>query len=252
MVKEKSLFGGDGHLNEEGVSLYVDALKLERTAELPRETRLHVANCQRCRKEITGLFALLTDADYEGAVPHPYFEKGGEQGRWTPRELLRVAAAVTAVIGAALVLYYLSLQPEEDESATVQYVERVVRGDSATAVDTTGSGAASGGGQLFAEHFVELAELEDLVNAELRATSIQSVSPGIGAVVEDPIVFRWTPDIQGPVYVEILNNREEIVHSGDVVSLPYIVRRPEAPGLYYWKLIGDDELVLVGKFLVKE
>jgi hypothetical protein len=252
MLKQRPLYARDGHLNEEGVALYVDALKLERTAELPRETRMHVSQCQRCRKEITGLFALLTDADYSGAVPHPFFEGGSRGERWRIPEFLRVAAAVAAVVGAALVVYYLSTQSEDDGPATAQHAERAVEEGNEVTSDTTYFRAPEAGGELLAENFAELADLEDLVNADRRAASIHSVSPRIGEVVGDPVVFRWSPETQGPVYLEILDNREEVIHSGQVLSLPYVVQKPTTPGLYYWKLVGNEELVLVGKFLVKE
>ena len=252
MLKQKLLFARDGHLNDEGVALYVDALKLERTAELPRETRIHVSECQRCRKEITGLFALLADVGYTGAGSHPFFERGGREEQWKFPEFLRVAAAVAAVVGAALVVYFLSTQPEDEGPVTSQHVERPVEEGTRAASDTTSLRAAEAGGELLAENFAELADLEDLVNADRRAASIRSVSPRIGEVVEDPIVFRWSPEIQGPVYLEILDNREEVIHNGQVLSLPYVVQRPVTPGLYYWTLVGNEELVLVGKFLVKE
>jgi hypothetical protein len=248
MFKQKSFLTGGGHLNEEGIALYVDALKLEKTAELPRETRVHVAHCQECRKEITGLFALLTDAEHNEGVPHPFFEGSEKRIQWTAREFLRAAAAVAAVAGSAALLYYLNSNPGDGGSVSVQGTETAIPADS----ELSDTPEVEHGGELLAESFTELADLEDLVNAEHRGASIQLVSPGTGVVVADPVVFHWSPDIQGSVYLEILNNSEEIVHSGEVLSLPYLVRKPEAPGLYYWKLVRNEELVLVGKFLVKD
>ncbi len=252
MPKQKPLFTRDGHLNDEGVALYVDALKLERTRELPRETRMHVSECQRCRREITGLFALLTDADYGAGVPHPFFERGSRQERSRGQTILRAAAVVGVLIGGALVVYYLSTGPVEDGPATAQRTEGSLTRGAPTTPERSRLSSVDTGAQLFAEHFAELPEYEDLVNGAFRAGSMQVLSPGIGDVVTDPVVFRWRTEIQGRVYLEILNNREEVVHSGEVGTLPYVVQRPATPGLYYWKLVGKEELLFVGKFLVRE
>ena len=251
MAKQMLIFTGGGHLNEEGVALYVDALKLERTEELPEEIRIHVAECHECRKEITGLFALLADADYDQATAHPFFTRASARAGWTSREFIRAAAVVAAVAGSAILLYYVTPESSDNDLSSVRHGNTGITGTSDTVTGTVASEAGPSG-ELLSENFTELPEYEDLVIARLRAVHLQLVSPVVGATVADPVVFQWAPEIHGSVSLEILNNREEVVHSGDVQSLPYAVPKPDSPGLFYWKLIANGELMLVGKFVVKE
>lgn len=46
----EQFFTEGGHLDEEGIALYVDALKLEKTSELQEKILRHVRGCQRCRR----------------------------------------------------------------------------------------------------------------------------------------------------------------------------------------------------------
>src|SRR5664279_4340394 len=92
MKSGKPFFDADAHLNEEGVALFVDALKLDRTGELPREVREHVAGCQTCKKEVTGLFSLLGDEDYGNTPEHPYFDHEGQRLNKLSTYIVRIAA----------------------------------------------------------------------------------------------------------------------------------------------------------------
>ena len=43
--KVQELFDDNHHLSDEGVALFVDALRLERVEDLPLEIRVHVDDC---------------------------------------------------------------------------------------------------------------------------------------------------------------------------------------------------------------
>ena len=55
------VFEKNGHLNDLGVSRFVDALRSGKMAELPRELTAHVEACKECKKAIMQLHALVPD-----------------------------------------------------------------------------------------------------------------------------------------------------------------------------------------------
>ena len=50
----------------------------------------------------------------------------------------------------------------------------------------------------------------------------------------------------------ILNNGNLKINYPDIDNLSIVVSLEFDPGLYYWKLVGEDELYQVGKVILKE
>lgn len=105
--------------------------------------------------------------------------------------------------------------------------------------------------QAYAANFEPLPYYEEMFGEVTRSHAIDVLSPKIGDKMIDSIMFQWEMSTGEVVHLKILNNRgEEIVH-----YLPeqnrFIFKEKLEPGLYYWKLETEDELVYVGKFLVE-
>src|SRR5512135_559190 len=133
-MKESIHFGERGHLNEEGVALYVDALRLERTERLPEALRAHVAGCQECRANVTGLYSLLENRPIDSS--HPTLGTRPVEPH-VSRAIYRIAAVVVAAIGiAALVLFYGKQEKPADESS--QAVSVGPRGTDSTSDSSAG------------------------------------------------------------------------------------------------------------------
>jgi hypothetical protein len=63
--------------------------------------------------------------------------------------------------------------------------------------------------------------------------------------------LRWKTAIPGPWRIVLVDNRGKSVKDrkadGNELSLP----DPLSPGLYYWKVLRNDELMYVGRFRVE-
>jgi hypothetical protein len=70
-------------------------------------------------------------------------------------------------------------------------------------------------------------------------------------VVSQPILFVWKTQESGPFTVKILSNTEKVSKSMRVEKSRLLFTGKLNPGLYYWKLECKDELLYVGKFMVK-
>jgi len=256
MNQTEDYFTEGRHLNEEGVALYVDALKLERTLDLPEKILRHVEKCQRCKVEIAGLYTLLQDQDYSHLGPHPYFDHRVEGRREARSPVYRIAAGfmIILVLGAAIyLLSYLKRTPRTEGSPTAQ-----VR---AVAVDTGAMRKVPEPPlqvhrqppktEDLASRFTESPELEDLMRSEVRSAVVEIISPSIGQTVDGKVHFQWDSTSKPPFTLVILSNRGVVRKEVTLTEPQYTVKERLENGLYYWKLIAEGELLYIGKFLVR-
>ena len=242
-----SFIANNQHLTEEGIALYVDALRLKRTSELPDDMRSHVEGCPDCQLQIVESHEMLKMTPYPMNQPHPYFDR-----KVTEPSVYYTAYKVAAVVGTVAILgagYYFLSGNNSDPSSHISLssppsTQPVMQAQDSVRIPKNASTA------LLADNFTESVNLEDLVHGEFRSQSIEVLSPVIGGIVKSPIVFSWN-NINVPVTIQILNNKEKVLLSVPVKGNTYVAKRKFAQGLYYWKLETKDEMVFVGKFLIK-
>jgi len=246
-------FESNTHLTEEGIALYVDALKLNRLDELPDDVREHVADCQACKRHVTGLYSLLADEDYRSVGRHPYFDRTKKDARVSNRPMMyRIAAAFLGIVAIGVIAYYITSTGGREKGEQPASADRTTaQADSLAAKSTGDTAGGTSGADLYAADFVQSPELEDMVNNESRSSTIEVVSPRPGTTVHPRVVFRWRTDLKSSLTLKVLTNREENVRTVTTNSGSFTLDTALKPGLYYWKLQTDDELLFVGKFLVR-
>lgn len=245
MAKQEELIGESGHLSHEGVALYVDALKLERVTDLPSDLRLHVEDCFECKSAVTALYSLVGEETYFRAQPHPTFSAKEPRVRREMPVFMKAAAAVVVLLGAGLLLY--RLLPTDAPA-----VPPVAKEDAAApAVPPTAQPEQPPPGDPLA--FAESPGMEVLVDGAFRSSGVEGVVPRNGARVRPGTTFSWTWDGGGSRSAEliILNNREAVLRSVKIATEAYVLRDTLPAGIYYWKLIGEGELLHAGKFFVR-
>lgn len=104
---------------------------------------------------------------------------------------------------------------------------------------------------LLAERFVPLSSLESLVGEATRADDIlvSQPVPELGISYGDSITFAWKTESSEPVEICLFDNKGTKVRtvrpSG---KASYFMKTLDLePGLYYWKLLKNDQLVTAGK-----
>jgi hypothetical protein len=105
--------------------------------------------------------------------------------------------------------------------------------------------------ELFADNFTISPNLENLVNAHSRSFSIQVLSPLDGENFNEKVLFQWKADADDRLTLKILSNKEKTLETISVRGSQYVFSQKIPPGLYYWKLESKEELLYLGKFLVK-
>lgn len=236
------------HLTEEDTALYVDALKLDRVHELPADIRSHVQACDQCKADILALHEMMPNEMYPAGMKHPYFDTTVHEPNvhyLFPSYRVAAAVAGVALVGAG---YYYIASSHSPESITSNHPsstltqEPVHRQPAPQKMETEGN--------LLAANFEPSPNLEGLVQNDFRSTSIEALSPVVGKVTSQPITFKWK-NYDGLVTLKVLTNKEETVFTSTTEASNLTMKRNLVPGLYYWKLETDEELLFVGKFIVK-
>lgn len=251
MVNKLNTFRTDGHLSAEAAALYVDALKLGRVGRLPENLRMHVEDCFQCKTEVTGLFSLVADSDYSQEGPHPTLDAPESVSSSTPLILFRVAASIVAVVGiGALGYWWFNHAPESSADRAAPLAQHPAISDTVQIQPGREEGVVARQ-QPLAAAFAESPEMEDLMKSAVRSEEVEVRSPANGSTVRPGVRFEWTATAKPPFELLILDNRERTVRSVQLQETSYVMKDPLPSGLYYWKLIGEGELLHVGKFKVK-
>ncbi|MCX6138225.1 MAG: hypothetical protein NTV54_12095 [Ignavibacteriales bacterium] len=239
-----NFFREDSHLSEEAVALYVDALKLKTIEQIPEEIRDHVAECPVCKIDIEELFLLLEDQQYAMEEQHSLFQSPLLSRKNSIVWVYRIAAVLLVALGSYGV-YQLSRHPG-DKNAGGNLVPAAP-----TVAISADTSPVKGNEKLLADNFTVLPLLEDLVRTEYRSNEVEIQAPALGAEVGNRIVFKWSRVPGKFVIVRILTNAGREVHSAKTETNTYLFNGRLTPGLYYWKLESEEELLCVGRFLKK-
>ena len=107
--------------------------------------------------------------------------------------------------------------------------------------------------QLYAENFKTSPFMEEMVNSySVRSYSITVLSPKIDENIKGNILFQWEEIQEAPIYLKLLNNQAVELHSFTPENNQLLFTEKLKPGLYYWKLESEDDVLFVGKFFVEE
>ncbi len=243
-MTQSPFFTSDRHLSETGLALYADALQLHQLDTVPKDIIQHLEQCQECKHHIIGISDLMNSEPYRQTVLDQ------PQTRWISLiERYPSAyrfAAVFMLAAFAGTLYFVmpvkrSVQPDStaEKSNTLPAPEQQKEKIQEQAPS-----------DYIAANFEPSANLDDLTVAEFRSSAIEVISPATGDVVTTPITFRWK-ETDSPVTIRILTNKEKTLATSVVEDNTFVLSKSLAPGLYYWKLESNEELLFVGKFFIR-
>jgi len=288
MFKQSVFFDENHELNDTGILLYVDALRLNKENELPDDLVEHVANSDNDLKRIYEYYEFVKDDDISELTPHPFFDKAHQAN--TPikalrnGQLLKVAAAVVLLLGAIYTINTLS----DNKPDTASGVSDKLMDDDQFPLPPTNPNTKSDDGlaknenpqkkevsplpdKLLAfEDVFSKAELQAMHmpyidrlierNGNNRSESLQVLSPRLDAEILDQVLsFRWKNPIQDSLYLEVFTKETEatnrsvykIAPKDSLFTLPTQLK----PFLYYWELkkkqdSGRKTLITRGRFIV--
>ncbi len=267
-------FNDKGHLTDEALALYAEALKFQEVDQLPEVLRGHLESCPQCQEQAMALYALIADQDYSGLGPHPTFGRGA--GR-TTASILKMWFRPLLLLLMALLAFFLFLQQQQEKRQSGEKetpaITPAVETDSLDieaplsppqAKEETGDRKPEIKNQkskiedqkstmAIAANFTPSETLDPLVGAVTRSGGLSDIRPPAGAELEigEAVVFSWRASSEEPLTLRLLNNREEEIFSRSVSAGRLDSPVELEPGLYYWKLETADDLLYVGKFVLR-
>lgn len=116
----RNYFTHEGHLDDNNIALYVDALILDKVEALPASVLEHVEDCMKCKTSIIGLFEVLKNQEEIKRRKHPYFH---QQDWSSQRQWVKMAAIFLGFIAVAWTIYFLIDNQKDYQQLYVQNFE---------------------------------------------------------------------------------------------------------------------------------
>lgn len=248
--KKNSLFTDAGHINDSGVLLYCDGLKLNKRKELPESLLTHVSECSTCREEIFEYYEFVKED--EVVVPHPFFDKQAQTISINWR-FIAVAAAVALVMLSAVLLYnkqernpvISDVNPIDKDSQTQ---EQPTKNDRIATVDTTAKKEedtvinklqkkAEVQQKLIA--YVNIPSLDEQIARAATSRGISVLKPVVDQEFSNEVLFQWEPAVGDTLELSIFT--AENISSPEIIKIApnldnYKVKLKLTAGLHYWKI----------------
>jgi len=279
MSKDECLeFLNKGHINEAGISLYVDKMLLEETDFIPNVLLEHVENCKKCKSEIIELYEICkNNPDYKTTIHVTFSEKEKSRFRINLSVLLKIAASIILVISLTFFIKYINIKnslkkdiiSKKELNDTTFNANELTNSSSVNISDSDISNKPVNKKQIhslvtqnikqtssyISANYEIYPDFENLIEESFRSEfSLKILEPKTGQVLplNKPIVFKWKGETDEKIRIAIFNNKAEKLYEIKHISdNQVILNKKLRPGLYYWKVETESDLVYLGKFVIK-
>lgn len=247
MFKQSVFFDENHELNDTGILLYVDALRLNRENDLPDVLVEHVANSAKDLKRIYEYYEFVKDDDTSELTPHPYFDKSYQSN--TPikalrnRQIMKIAAAIILLLGVSYLVYVMSGNEKskagggqigKNEDSTQQKPPTIVDSNNLTKTKNTSFADTTEKEKTlpiakektpqvpqnprpFEEVFsnteiqaMQIKYIDDRLGQTTRSESLKVVYPLINTKIKAPTFsFRWENPIEDSLRLEIFTKNTQ-------------------------------------------
>jgi hypothetical protein len=120
-----------------------------------------------------------------------------------------------------------------------------------------GQNPAAKGGTTKSAPFAENKQWEQRLSDRLRSSAeLHLISPISGTNYDgDRLVFEWTPGKKQKIFLGLMNNENKEIFYKEVSGNKVVLLASEinlSPGLYYWVLENEEDVLSVGKVFYKK
>lgn len=255
----------NGHLNDDLTARYAGAIVEGGISDLPEDALRHVEVCMDCKDKILELSMFLRNPDSVIHAADADTIPLQPRRKWYayPMRLAALFAAAALLLGT----YFFVLKDNASikeilfnakDAEQVQQVKETPKqppGKIPTAAENGKDEpvVTKNNGSVTSPHFKVNPNLESMIDSRYRSAGIQIISPLNNSTfnVGNDIDFTWKPVPQGSLTLKIINNKNEVAYDYKVSGGEFVFNQKLAPGLYYWKLENQKDLLCIGKFLVK-
>jgi len=96
--------------------------------------------------------------------------------------------------------------------------------------------------------------LELLIESNFRNEVIITDMPEEDNIVtpSTDLQFGWTKLYPGIIYFNIYDTNDSLLFTNSAMGNSFKLKAPELPGIYYWVIETEEEIIKIGRFYVKE
>jgi hypothetical protein len=249
------------HLKSEEIALVVDALIYDKLKLLNNSILEHIEECQQCKQEIMHTYELIySDINSLKYRKHPFF--GNIKKTFSVKMhqksafLLKLAAISVLVLGVAGLLYTFIQSQKARPNTELARIENNEKSKDllASSPINVKSEVTNQVKKTNSALYKESDFFENLITVEYRGNDVEVLAPALKQEYQksDRVEFQFKGDLSTPVSIFIYTNTgKKVLEQENIQSTAFTLGNQLSPGLYYWKIIRDDNLMKVGKFLIK-
>lgn len=257
----------NGHLSEEQIALYADAVIANQVDKVDSALRNHILECDKCAEKVMAVTEISEDYLISRNL------KLAKIMAFTKRYWFQIAASIILILGSGLIIYQLN----QVNNIPLQGITEIEEDSTEIILDTTMhlkpkktpiAQEKTSTTNKFKEQkkkqqedkillaYAEDANMEKLVdrynNATLRGNLSIDMQSTIKIKPNDELVFEWDNANDELLIVEFFNNSGEKLFEEETSDSLFKTKRIKNPGLYYWKLLNEDfDLLFCGKIIVQ-
>ena len=242
----------NGHLNDEALALSADALMFNEQRLLPVSVQSHQEECVVCKTEVISIYQILQE---EGKIRATDTDPFIAQHKFHFN--FKYAAVIMAILGiSGLVYYFISFKKSSGNQVIVHtdsLKKRFICDKPLLSAKKDSTNHTGLHHNHLAMNMKESPLFENLVSSYYRSNDIEILAPLVKQkyTVSQPIVFKFKGNLSNPVSIIIYRNNEKKIFAKDqITDIEFKLDTTLPPGLYYWKLLRDHELLYAGKFFV--
>lgn len=278
-MKKRNLYiSKEGHLTNNFISLYIDALLLDRVNKLPIEVLEHVEDCKICKQSILEGYDILKETEEVNANEHPYFGNKKEALKKTKFLVLyKIVASVVFIVSLGIIAFYVLNNKPETSNKIAEDIEKeskipdsineevMLPKDTSKAIDNQeiknqpNLENETDLNNLIAENKLEGKEFQvspimlSMLGTNIRSDFFEAKHPKDSTIFENkqPISFMWDSDIEEEIVLKVFNYKDELVFESTVLeSNEFDLTEALMPGAYIWKIESTDDMFHLGLFFV--
>lgn len=271
-----------GHLSDKAAAIMVDTLLHGQApgAVVPGEVLDHVEECGQCKDKILDVATFLRNPDAAGVVGLQRETQENENEGALRKYFHPGKIAAAAVVCAFLLSAYFFLQKnpgmispdhyltdaaddytqtppiqKETETADSKDIkskkeEKTEAGQPIEPKTDRPDAGKKKSLRLPPPRYRVNPNLESMTGSRLRAGLFELSTPSNNSVLTVPIHFSWKKELPKPYTLKIVDNRNNVIYRYTVQGRSFDFTEKLPPGLYYWKMESQNELLYVGKFFI--
>lgn len=272
MSQDNSIyFDPDGHLNEGGLSIYVDGMISKKIENVPDDVVKHVEECVDCKLKIHELYEIVLESSEINDTEefnNDIQDLNHKNNTFSINLLLKIAASIIVIISSLLIVRFSlkSNRPAIESFGSIDTtiaidsvngdlaIEENLEKDTITEI-TQNESSAIQEPKYIAENFEPYPVYEGLIDGIYRNNNqLRILNPELNDTIplKSTIKFKWESSINyTKLSLNILNNKGKTILNKDIQNnnSVEIINELDA-GLYYWNLESTDVLFF-GKFVIK-